>query len=803
MYYRNILIALILILLNGLNVYGQDLPAWQWAKRGGGPGYFSPNPILPFFFERIVDLAIDTDNNYYFLAEISGHRSSNLIDYDGQALSTYNTSDNNRDIYVFSTDSSGNFRWDKMIGGTYNDGAASINTDGQNNVYVSGTIIPNDESSMHFDQDTIIPPAGDPYEITDKAKGAFLIKYDQEGSFQWLQQPEGPHPVFYAPPQPAFMFGTIERTVVELDGRSHNLVFFPQGTHLDGQLELDDLPWREVRAAMVIYDSSGQLENFFELDMTSLSWNSYKYQLAYDAALDRYYIADTNYLTGDTISINGHGASNFDKSFYLAAVDGQGEVLWYHENNKRDRRALGDLKLDSEGNIYLTGKFRELDGNFAGYTFEALDSYEANGPFLLKLDSNGNLLWGTNGIQHSYFAGESIAIDGDRVYLGLPTLRNEWDNIFITGPQGQGWVPDPMIIRFDAQTGRAQGIIRMPESPAGHNGFTSIGIDSNGDIIGGGYFASHLFYDEPFAIFKSGGPSDFFIAKYAPREQACEPPASIHVQKLDGQSAKLYWMPFQGEDQWEIAFSNQPENPPIDILPNINPYNDGVGTRISVSGTPQTVLEQIEPEKHYQVFIRSICDGIPGSWSAPIYFKLDALSTDGCLSPTDIHIIESDTDSATVSWTPVGNEQQWLLTYGLPGFDPEQQGTALILNEPLAVLHDLEPHTDYVVYVRALCADETDSEWAGPANFSTDELTTQRNGTTALKIYPNPTDGILNLIADNEINDFRLYDLQGRILKKGKPEQDRIDLSSLNPGLYMLSITDIHGNRQWARVVKK
>lgn len=178
---KNIFFSIIFLFFS-FSLFSQSDPGWQWAKRGGGPGVFVNNSLFPYEFERVVDLAIDTDNNYYFLTEISGHKNSDLVDYDGEILHTYNSSDNNRDIYVFSTDSDGNFRWDKMIGAKSNDKANSINTDAQNNIYVSGTTTPpyslpdSSGDSTYFDTDTIIPANFDPLEINSKGKGAFLIK---------------------------------------------------------------------------------------------------------------------------------------------------------------------------------------------------------------------------------------------------------------------------------------------------------------------------------------------------------------------------------------------------------------------------------------------------------------------------------------------------------------------------------------------------------------------------------------------------------------------------------------------------
>ena len=59
---------------------------------------------------------------------------------------------------------------------------------------------------------------------------------------------------------------------------------------------------------------------------------------------------------------------------------------------------------------------------------------ESKRPFLVKLDSDGNLIWGSNAIEYSPFPGRSIAIDGDDVYLGLGILGNSWGGVNVPGP---------------------------------------------------------------------------------------------------------------------------------------------------------------------------------------------------------------------------------------------------------------------------------------------------------------------------------------------------------------------------------
>ncbi len=490
-----------------LNLTLAQTPEWQWAKRGGGTINLQGNETTSTGVERILDLCIDSNNNYYYLAEVSGAQT----DYDGTTITTYNNN-NTKDIYMFSTDCQGNFRWSKSIGGSANDFANSINLDDNNNVYITGkTINIGGAGTPNFANDTIKTAAllnGTP-EIA--RKGMFIIKYNEQGDFQWLREPEGALD---------YSGGFMQKTFIEPNGRTHSLVRFFEGTHLEGQLTVTN-PLGQ--AAIIVYDANGNLENFILLDMKPGS-NFYNYQLAYDPNLQQYYIADTVRGTEPELSINGFGAATGDdKAFYLAALDNQGQVLWYHENNNLGGWSLGDIAIDNNGDIYFTGYQNNNFSNgsnavdsFAGYTF-VIDPNENDNqhPFLIKLDSNGNLIWGTNSVFYSPYPGRKISFNGNDVYLGLGSLTNEWDGM----PFGNETIntglfsSDGAVLRFNKSTGNLEEVIDMPGT--GYDMIMAMDIDSNGNIVVGGHFGGTLLPSHPNAnITKVGGDTDFFVAQY-------------------------------------------------------------------------------------------------------------------------------------------------------------------------------------------------------------------------------------------------------------------------------------------------
>ncbi|RRJ91939.1 hypothetical protein EG240_03925, partial [Paenimyroides tangerinum] len=107
------IITILTLSLFGLSGFSQNYQ-WQWAKTGGGTQNVSGEYPTHYFpqAEQILDIKIDQDNNYYFLARATNGNTQ----IDGNPIPTYNVV-NRPDIVIFSTTCDGTFRWSQTIGG--------------------------------------------------------------------------------------------------------------------------------------------------------------------------------------------------------------------------------------------------------------------------------------------------------------------------------------------------------------------------------------------------------------------------------------------------------------------------------------------------------------------------------------------------------------------------------------------------------------------------------------------------------------------------------------------------------------
>ncbi len=90
------------------------------------------------------------------------------------------------------------------------------------------------------------------------------------------------------------------------------------------------------------------------------------------------------------------------------------------------------------------------------------------------------------------------------------------------------------------------------------------------------------------------------------------------------------------------------------------------------------------------------------------------------------------------------------------------------------------------------------SLWDCSLRTSTEELSEQSLAT----LYPNPTKDNILISTDQLLRQISIYDLQGRLLQSLSPRQKEIDLSSIDPGTYLIKLVSEDGLTQTQRIIK-
>ena len=485
---------------------------WDCAERGGtSTDVIIATASRDHDHEHILDIAVDVNNNYYYLA-LSMYANESI---GMQPYTSYGTN-RTQDLVLFSTDCTGNFRWSKTFGGGMDVYGGGLETDALGGVYVSGIVQgrndPN-QPSMQFDTDFSYDPNAIISTNGSHNKSLFIIKYDISGSFQWLELPQMDNLDFGVD---AFSFNW--GLVVEDDGTITVQTLFAPGTHFNGNIVVPS-PYKGLVIQM---NKDGNYLNHFAFDVGGEITFDRNVTYHYDPLNGQHYFGLHRRIGGgNVVSFNNVQQTGFA---LIVALDATGTELWRYDSS-----GVADIKsivTDDQSNVYLSGASNNVGNvgtdNFAGHTFDQLSSPTSQGggvaSFTIKLNTNGVYQWGTNATYSTgtISTGYAVVVNGNEVAMGTSMINtNTWDGATFTRPFGSA--QDPVVVRMDKNTGSVIAIEDV-EGPYGFNDeVTALAVDNFGNYVVGGYVTNSLFANDPNVsiITNSGGDSDFWFARLA------------------------------------------------------------------------------------------------------------------------------------------------------------------------------------------------------------------------------------------------------------------------------------------------
>lgn len=187
----------------------------------------------------------------------------------------------------------------------------------------------------------------------------------------------------------------------------------------------------------------------------------------------------------------------------------------------------------------------------------------------------------------------------------------------------------------------------------------------------------------------------------------CDAVIYPQIDTITAHTCEFSWQALNNEVEWEICYSKRPFNP-------------DTSTFHLTSYTNSFTLTNLLRDTTYFVFVRSKCDSSHYSnWSDTIIFR--TLFAD-CMNPSQFHIVPNSVTahSGQIAWTPMGNETTWEICYhNFPFYNPDIQGTKLIVHSPGYTFTNLPNEERRYVYVRSVCDSLEKSEWQGYLYFET------------------------------------------------------------------------------------
>lgn len=180
---------------------------------------------------------------------------------------------------------------------------------------------------------------------------------------------------------------------------------------------------------------------------------------------------------------------------------------------------------------------------------------------------------------------------------------------------------------------------------------------------------------------------------YVCGDAVCEAPANVVVSDVATHSAKLVW---EGEaETYKVAYKAESEEE---------------WTVVETNNTEYTLTE-LADNTIYNVRVSADCGETGVSGEAAASFTTVA----ECIVPTGLAVAH-DVAATTITWTPVAGVEAYEVQYGVNG--STDVNTVVVENASTLQLIGLTENTTYKATVRALCGEESASEWTTAITFN-------------------------------------------------------------------------------------
>lgn len=155
---------------------------------------------------------------------------------------------------------------------------------------------------------------------------------------------------------------------------------------------------------------------------------------------------------------------------------------------------------------------------------------------------------------------------------------------------------------------------------------------------------------------------------------------------------------------------------------------------------------------------------------------------------------DGDTDLVCAAWR--GHEVIYYLNDGSGNFNYQQTIATNFKSASCVMADDFNNDGKMDILASAFAADEIIwFENKGPLGI-------EENSESLFSLYPNPTNGLLNIKSITPVSEITIYNNLGQFLFTSE-EKDQVNISSLIKGIYFVKIKDENGQTETKKVIKK
>ena len=454
---------------------------YLWAKNFGST-----------YEDKLYDIAISSSGNIY----TSGYFQS-TADFDPSSSASTQSSNGGKDLFVAKYDALGNYKWAHGFGNSSTDQAEGIDLDGSENVYLGGYFV----NQVDFD------PGSGTANMTSTGGDAFLVSYDSLGTFRWASQTSGS--------------GFEQLTDVHINsfGKAYGAGYFSGTADLDPGADTTNVVAANSSSSgfLAAYKTTnGNFNAGFSFEDRE-GENDEGRKLVHDAQGNLY---TCGYFQGGVDFDPSSGQSYLDAganmAAYICKYDINNNLLWAKMIAGTSNVLGDDLTLDEQGNVIVTGWMMGTVDLDPGVGVQSETTSGSSDIFVVKLNSNGQFVWGKTMGGPSNDEGWAIASDKNNDIYITGYFRSTAD--FDPGPGTTNLVAanrDVFLVKLSS-SGAYQWAFKT--GGVSNDYGTSVCTDTLNNVIIGGYFRSNSDFDPSSGTYNLSsfvsGLYDAYIAKY-------------------------------------------------------------------------------------------------------------------------------------------------------------------------------------------------------------------------------------------------------------------------------------------------
>ncbi|SVE51796.1 uncharacterized protein METZ01_LOCUS504650, partial [marine metagenome] len=206
--------------------------------------------------------------------------------------------------------------------------------------------------------------------------------------------------------------------------------------------------------------------------------------------------------------------SNGGKDVFVSKLDSSGDLVWAKSFGGTSTES-GYGAVDSSGNVYTTGTFRNTVDFDPGAGTANLTSNGIYDVFVSKLDSSGNYVWAKSFGGTNSDVGRSVAVDSSgNVYTTgyFKSTPGDFDPGSGTANLTSNGVHDVFVSKLDSS---GNYVWAKSFGGSGHDYGHSVAVDSSGNVYTTGFFNGTVDFDPGAGTAEntSTGGIDVFVSK--------------------------------------------------------------------------------------------------------------------------------------------------------------------------------------------------------------------------------------------------------------------------------------------------